>query len=112
MSGQQLFWTMFTVGVVAYLVYAVACWAREGRERFDAGPEPAADWSVTPAPVVVPDGGHKTPGEELAALSPEAIELLLNAHYREVLASRDGRRVWRKLLADAAAVERYAKVGR
>ena len=74
MSGQQLFWALFTVGVVAYLVYAVVCWAREGSERFYAGPEPASDWSVTPVPVVVPDDGYKTPGEELAALSPEAIQ--------------------------------------
>jgi hypothetical protein len=112
MTGQQLFWVLFTAGVVAYLVYAVVCWSRESQERFDAGPEPVADWSMTPAPVVLPDGGARTPGEELAALSPQAIELLLDEHYRLVLADPAARKVWRKLLSDASAVERMAKVGR
>jgi hypothetical protein len=65
MTGQQLFWVLFTAGVVAYLVYAVVCWSRESSERFDAGPEPVADWSMTPAPVVVPDGGARTPERSL-----------------------------------------------
>jgi hypothetical protein len=112
MTGQQLFWVLFTAGVVAYLVYAVVCWSRESSERFDAGPEPVADWSMTPAPVVVPDGGARTPGEELAALSPQAIELLLDEHYRQVLSSPEGCKVWRKLLADVSAVRRMEKVGR
>jgi hypothetical protein len=112
MTGQQVFWVLFTAGVVAYLVYAVVCWSRESQERFDAGPEAASAWAMGVGPVVVPDGGYKTPGEELAALSPQAIELLLDEHYRLVLADPAGRKIWRKLLSDASAVERMAKVGR
>jgi hypothetical protein len=112
MTGQQLFWILFTAGVVAYLVWAVVCWSREGQERFDAGPEPVADWSMSPMPVVLPDAGNRSPEEELAALSPEAVQLLLDTHYRQVLSSPASRKVWRKLLADVSAVERMAKVGR
>jgi hypothetical protein len=105
-------WWFVVAGVVAlYAVWVIAEALLDRRERFDAGPEPDAAAFVRVGPTVLPDGGYKTPREELSALSSEAIELLLDAHYREVLVSKDGRRMWRKLLADAAAVERYAKVG-
>jgi hypothetical protein len=39
-------------------------------------------------------------------LSAAQLELILEAHYREVLSSKEGRRMWRKLLGDAAAAER------
>lgn len=42
--------------------------------------------------------------------SEDDIERLLNEHYRQVLASKEGRRMWRKLLADAAAAERVDKI--
>jgi hypothetical protein len=47
-----------------------------------------------------------------AALSEAQIQLVLEAHYRQVLASKDGRKLWRKLLADCAAAERAQKIGR
>jgi hypothetical protein len=47
-----------------------------------------------------------------AVLSEAQIQLVLEAHYREVLGSKDGRKLWRKLLSDCAAAERAAKIGR
>lgn len=46
------------------------------------------------------------------AFDEAQIQLILEAHYREVLASKEGRKLWRKLLSDCAAAERAAKIGR
>jgi hypothetical protein len=46
------------------------------------------------------------------AFDEQQIALLLEAHYRQVLGSKDGRKLWRKLLSDCAAAERAQKIGR
>ena len=41
-----------------------------------------------------------------AAYNTDQLQELLNEHYRQVLSSPEGRRMWRRLLADEAAARR------
>jgi hypothetical protein len=50
--------------------------------------------------------------QQPVAFNEAQIQLILEAHYREVLASKEGRKLWRKLLADCTAAERATKIGR
>lgn len=43
-------------------------------------------------------------------LSDTEIEQLLEAHYKLILGSAEGRKMWRRLLAQASAVETVAKI--
>lgn len=49
---------------------------------------------------------------ELPGLSDAVIEHVLEVHYRQVLASKEGRRMWSKLLRDANTVEKAAQIRR
>lgn len=50
--------------------------------------------------------------QELTGLTDAVIEHVLEVHYRQVLTSKDGRRMWSKLLRDAATVERAEQIRR
>lgn len=106
MAGEQVLWFGFTVGVVAYLVWCVVAWWRDGRERFDPDADSHVGAAVEPPPSGLAGHGDWSVDEELSALSPAAIELLLEEHYRQVLSSPEGRKMWRRLLADEAAARR------
>lgn len=57
--------------------------------------------------VVTPDLANALP-----ELSPAVIQHVLEVHYAQVLASKEGRRMWSKLLRDAATVERANQIRR
>jgi len=57
----------------------------------------------------VPTAGVQAP--ESHGLSADKIERLLDAHYIEVLGSRQGRRRWRKLLAQASIAQAITPLG-
>jgi hypothetical protein len=46
------------------------------------------------------------------AFNEAQIALLLEAHYKDVLTSKTGRAMWRKLLREAATAEAYTKIGK
>lgn len=47
---------------------------------------------------------------EVPELSDAVIQHVLEVHYQQVLTSKDGRRMWSRLLRDAATVERAAQI--
>lgn len=50
--------------------------------------------------------------DALPELTPDVIQHVLEVHYRQVLESKEGRRMWSKLLRDAATVEKAAQIRR
>jgi hypothetical protein len=90
-------WSLFIIAgaVLAYAVWCVVEALRGGEERAVRHAEPRS----APSPM-----------EELQALSPAAVELLLDLHYRQVLSSAEGRKTWRNLLADVNAARRLNRV--
>lgn len=87
-----------TVPKAEYLALCDRASSETARRVLGDTPTPAKAQRVTqPVPV---------------AFDEQQIQLILEAHYRDVLASKEGRKLWRKLLSDCAAAERAAKIGR
>lgn len=45
-------------------------------------------------------------------LTDDQIQLILEAHYRQVLASKEGRAMWTRLVREASTLEKAAKIRR
>lgn len=76
----------------------------------------APEFRAEPAPVsVVVEAAPEPPGvcpvDASAPLSDEQILLVLNVHYRQVLSSAEGRRMWGRLLREARAVALVESLG-
>lgn len=82
---------------------------------------PLADWlalvdraQATEARRILGDGPVPTVAQQATQprrwLSTDEIELLLREHYRAVLSSPEGRKLWRRLLADASAAHRLGQL--
>jgi len=70
------------------------------------------DQPLSSAPAWVTERREQRSQAVVPAVSEAQLQLILEAHYREVLGSKTGRAMWRRLLREAGAVEVVANLGR
>lgn len=87
-----------TVPKTEYLALCDRASSETARRVLEDTPAPAKAQRVTqPVPV---------------AFDEQQIAVLLEQHYKDVLTSKAGRAMWRKLLREAATAEAYTKIGK
>lgn len=67
---------------------------------------------MNPAPAQSSKSRSTRPALTIEDIDDELIELILTAHYRDVLSDPAKQRMWRKLLREASAARTVATIGR